>query len=176
MLRTQKADLIAELEEDLRASPALIVTDYRGLPVSRLSAVRNDLRALDATFRVSKNTLARIAAERTETEGLAPLLKGPTAIAFCRSDPAPVAKRLADVARETRVLTLRGAVLDGRTYDEEGVRALATLPPREQLYAQVVGGIAAPLSSFVSVLNAVPRGLVVALDQIRQQREEGAAA
>jgi len=176
MLRSKKADLISEFEVELRDAGALIVADYRGLTVSRLSSVRNDLRGLDATFRVSKNTLARIAAERTGTEGLAELLKGPTAIAFCRSDPAPVAKRLADVARETRVLTLRGAVLDGRTYDEEGVRTLATLPPREQLYAQVVGGIAAPLSSFVNVLAAVPRGLVVALDQIRRQREEGAAA
>jgi len=175
MLRSKKAQLIGEFEEELRGSSALIVADYRGLSVARLSGVRNDLRALDATFRVSKNTLARIAAEQTETDGLAQLLKGPTAIAFCRSDPAPVAKRLADVARETRVLQLRGAVLDGRTYDEEGVRTLATLPPREQLYAQVVGGIAAPLTSFVNVLAAVPRGLVVALDQIRQQRE-GAAA
>ena len=175
MLRSQKAELIAEFEEELRDASALIVADYRGLSVARLSTVRNDLRSLDATFRVSKNTLARIAAERTDTEGLAELLQGPTAIAFCRSDPAPVAKRLADAARETRVLQLRGAVLDGRTYDAEGVRALATLPPREQLYAQVVGGIAAPLSSFVNVLAAVPRGLVVALDQIRQQREAAAA-
>ena len=175
MLRSKKAELIAEFEEDLRDSSALIVADYRGLSVATLSRVRNELRPLEASFKVSKNTLARIAAERTDNEELSQLLKGPTAIAFCRADPAPVAKRLADVARETRVLALRGAVLDGRTYDEEGVRTLATLPPREQLYAQVVGGIAAPLSSFVNVLAAVPRGLVVALDQIRQQKE-GAAA
>jgi large subunit ribosomal protein L10 len=170
-LKSKKAELMGELEQELRESQALIVADFRGLSVGRLASVRNDLRELDASLRVSKNTLARIAAERTDTTGLADLLKGPTAIAFCRADPAPVAKRLADVARETRILRLRGAVLDGRTYDEEGVRALATLPPREQLYAQVVGGIAAPLTSFVNVIAAVPRGLVVALDQIRQQKE-----
>lgn len=176
MLRTRKAELIAEIEGEMRESGAMIVADYRGLSVAAISRIRTDLSPLDATLRVSKNTLARVAAEQTGSQALVDLLKGPTAIAFCRSDPAPVAKRLADAARETRVLRLRGAVLDGRTYDEEGVRALATLPPREQLYAQVVGGIAAPLSGFVNVLSAVPRGLVVALEQIRQQKEGAAAA
>jgi large subunit ribosomal protein L10 len=175
MLRSKKAELMAELEAEMRSSDAMIVADYRGLSVAQLARIRGDLRSLDASLRVSKNTLARLAAERVGNDRLEALLAGPTAIAFCRSDPAPVARKLADAARETRVLALRGAVLDGRTFDEAEVRQLATLPPREQLYAQVVGGIAAPLSTFVNVLAAIPRGLVVVLEQIRQLKE-GAAA
>jgi len=87
-----------------------------------------------------------------------------------------VAKALADYARTSRLLELRGGLLDGRPLDVAGVQQLATLPPREQLYAQVVGGIAAPLSGFVNVIAQLPRSLVVALDQIRQQREGAAAA
>src|ERR687893_292323 len=117
MQRSKKNELIGELETDFQSSTSLLVADYRGLSVAQLAQVRNDLR-----FRVVKNTLGRVAAERANVAGVEQLLKGPTAVAFCRADPAPVAKRLSDVARETRLLALRGAVLDGRTYDEEGVR------------------------------------------------------
>src|SRR5689334_14179660 len=110
MLKTRKAEVVAELEDQLKGSSALIVAHYR------------DLAGLDATLRVTKNTLVKRAAEETGVDGLAGLLDGPTAIAFCRGDAAAVAKRLSDVARETRVLALRGAVLDGRALDEDGVR------------------------------------------------------
>ena len=88
MLKSQKAEVIEELEERDPRGPALIVTDYRGLSVRAISGVRTGLRPLDATFRVSKNTLARIAAERAGNDGLADMLTGPTAIAFCKGDPA----------------------------------------------------------------------------------------
>lgn len=175
MLKSQKADVIEELEGEIRAATALIVTDYRGLSVSAISELRNGLRPLDATFRVSKNTLARIAAERAGTDGLADMLSGPTAIAFCTGDPAAVAKKLSDVARETRILRLKGALVEGQALDEAGVRRLATLPPREALQAQVVGVVAAPLQGLVSLLSAAPREFVVVLDQIIQQRQAEAA-
>jgi large subunit ribosomal protein L10 len=175
MQKAQKAELIEALEGDFQSSTSFLVADYRGLSVAQLARVRNDLRPLDARFRVLKNTLGRIAAERANVVGADQLLKGPTAVAFCRADPAPVAKRLADVARETRVLVLRGGVVEGRMLDADGVRTLATLPSRDVLVQQVVTGLAAPISSFVNVLAALPRGLVVALDQVRQQKEQQAA-
>ena len=175
MLKSQKAEVIEELEGEIREATALIVADYRGLSVTAISEVRNGLRPLDATFRVSKNTLARIAAERVGTDGLAGMLTGPTAIAFCKGDPAAVAKKLSDVARETRILRLKGAVVEGQALDEAGVRRLATLPPREALQAQVVGVLAAPLQGFVNVLAAAPREFVVVLDQIIQLKQAEAA-
>jgi len=175
MLKSQKAAVIEELEAEIRDATALIVADYRGLSVGAISNVRNGLRPLDATLRVSKNTLARIAAERAGSEGLVDLLTGPTAIAFCKGDPAAVAKKLSDVARETRILRLKGAVVEGQTLDEEGVKRLATLPSREVLNAQVVGVLAAPLQQLVTLLSAAPREFVVVLDQIIQKKQAEAA-
>jgi large subunit ribosomal protein L10 len=175
MLKSQKAEIIAVLEEEIRASSALIVADYRGLSVGAITSVRTGLRPLDATFRVSKNTLARIAAERAGNDGLIAMLTGPTAIAFCKGDPAAVAKKLSDLARETRILRLKGAVVEGQTLDEEGVKRLATLPSREALNGQVVSVLAAPLQTFVSVLAAAPREFVVVLDQIMQKKQAEAA-
>jgi large subunit ribosomal protein L10 len=175
MLKSQKAEIIATLEEEIGASSALIVADYRGLSVGAITSVRNGLRPLDATFRVSKNTLTRIAAERAGNDGLAAMLTGPTAIAFCKGDPAAVAKKLSDLARETRILRLKGAVVAGQTLDEEGVRRLATLPSREVLGAQFVGVLAAPLQTFVTVLGGAPREFVVVLDQIIQLKQAEAA-
>jgi large subunit ribosomal protein L10 len=175
MLKSQKAEIIARLEEEIRGSSALIVADYRGLSVSAITSVRTGLRPLDATFRVSKNTLTRIAAERAGNEGLVGMLTGPSAIAFCKGDPAAVAKKLSDLARETRILRLKGAVVEGQTLDEEGVRRLATLPSREVLNGQFVSVIAAPLQTFVNVLAAAPRDFVVVLDQIIQLKQAEAA-
>lgn len=174
MQRSQKNGLIEELEQDFQSSTSLLVADYRGLSVAQLAQVRNDLRGLDARFRVVKNTLGRVAAERANVAGAEQLLKGPTAVAFCRADPAPVAKRLADVARETRILVLRGGLVEGRVLDADAVRTLATLPSREVLLTQLVTGLNAPISKLVNTLAAMPRGLVVALDQIRQQKEQAA--
>jgi len=175
MLKSHKAEVIEELEGEIRDASALIVADYRGLSVGAISALRNGLRPLDASFRVSKNTLARIAAERAGSDGLAEMLSGPTAIAFCKGDPAAVAKKLSDVARETRILRLKGAVVEGQTLDEAGVRRLATLPSREALQAQVVGVVAAPLQQLVTLLAAAPREFVVVLDQIIQKKQAEAA-
>jgi large subunit ribosomal protein L10 len=174
MQRAQKAEIIASLETEFSAASSMIVADYRGLSVAQLAQVRNDLRPLEANLRVLKNTLGRLAAERTSVAGLGELMRGPTAVAFCRADPAPVAKKLQDVARETRVLVLRGGLVEGRVLDADGVRTLATLPSRDVLVAQVVGGLAAPIQTFVNVLAALPRNLVVALDQVRQQKEQAA--
>ena len=176
MNRDQKAAQVAELTEEFRDANALLVADPRGLNVGAMRDLRTRLREQNASFRVAKNTLARLAAREAGQEPLVDFLSGPTGIALCRSDPAPVAKALADYARATRLLELRGGVLEGRALDASGIQQLATLPPREQLYAQIVGGIAAPLSGFVNVLAQLPRSLVVALDQVRQQKEAGAAA
>ena len=103
------------------------------------------------------------------------MLTGPTAIAFCKGDPAAVAKKLSDLARETRILRLKGAVVEGQTLDEDGVKRLATLPSREVLNGQVVGVLAAPLQGFVTLLGAAPREFVVVLDQIIQLKQAEAA-
>ena len=170
MLKEKKQEAIDELEQSLTSATSMIVADYRGLGVSQLAALRRELREADASLIVAKNTLARIAAERAGVEGLLEFLSGPTAIAFCRADAAPVAKALAKAAKETDVLQIKGGVVDGAVLDASGIRTLATLPSRDQLHAQLVVALASPISGLAQTLAAIPRGLVVALDQIEKQK------
>jgi large subunit ribosomal protein L10 len=174
MHRDKKAQVVAELTEEIRGATALLVTDPRGLNVGQLSELRRSLRTHGASYRVTKNTLGRIAAREAGTEALVDLLAGPSGVALCTTDPAPVAKALADFARTSRLLELRGGVLDGRAIDAADARRLATLPPRQELLAQLVGSLASPIQGFANVLAQLPRSLVVALDQIRQQKEAAA--
>jgi large subunit ribosomal protein L10 len=174
MHRDKKTQVVAELTEEIRGATALLVADPRGLNVGQLSELRRSLRTHGASFRVTKNTLGRIAAREAGTEALVDLLAGPSGVALCTADPAPVAKALADFARTSRLLELRGGVLDGRAIDAADARRLATLPPRQELLTQLVGSLASPIQGFANVLAQLPRSLVVALDQIRQQKEAAA--
>jgi large subunit ribosomal protein L10 len=176
MHRSQKAATIETIEAQIRATGAIIVTDYRGLTVDQIRRLRVDLGPLDATLRVAKNTLARIAAQNAGVDDLVELLRGPTAIAFCHGDPAPVARKLADVARETRILTLKGGLVEGQRLNEAAVVRLATLPPKDALRAQFVGTVQAPLVGFVSLLAQAAREFVVVLDQIIQAKQQQEAA
>jgi large subunit ribosomal protein L10 len=170
--RDQKRATIERLAGEMREATAMIVADYRGLTVSQVATVRNGLRETGAGFHVAKNTLTRIAAEEAGRAELVEFLTGPTAIAFARDDPAATAKRLQEAARATRMLAVRGGIMDGRTLSADEVRQLADLPPREVVLAQTVGAVSAPLQSAVSVLAAPLRELVLVLDAYIQKRQE----
>jgi large subunit ribosomal protein L10 len=178
MLRSEKEKVVAELVERLRATDTLIVADYRGLSVTDINKLRGELLEHGARFTVVKNTLTRRAAEEAGAEALLALLEGPTAIAFLESDgdPVAVAKALNAAARDTRVLEIRGGILDGQQMSEDEVKSLATLPPAEVLRAQLVGAVAGPLMTVVGLFTAPLRDLVNVLDaRIKQLEEQGGA-
>ncbi len=144
MNTAEKQAVVEELTAKIREAESMIVTDYRGLTVTQLAEVRNQLRESGASLTVAKNTLARIAARQAEKPDLVELLQGPTAIAFISDDPAAAAKKLSDIARQTRILAgarrdRRGRAARRPTRSSE----LGDLPPRDVLQAQVVGAIAA---------------------------------
>ncbi len=170
MLKERKEEVINELEQQLNSATSMIVTDYRGLGVQQIAAVRDALRPLGASLLVSKNTLTRIAAQRAGVEGLLEFLSGPTAIAFCDGDAAPVAKALANAAAETDILKIKGGLIDGLVLDQNAITVLASLPPREQLHAQLVYALAGPITGLVSTLAAIPRALAIVLDQVEKQK------
>src|ERR671930_1082673 len=178
MKKEEKERVVAELTERLRTSEALIVTDYRGLKMPQIDELRGRLLEHGARFAVVKNTLTRRAAEAAGADALLALLDGPSAIAFIESegDPVAVAKALADAARTTRILAVRGGLLDGRPIGEEDVRNLATVPPREVLQAQLVGALQGPLAMVVGLFNAPLRDLVSVLDQRTKQLEQSGQA
>jgi large subunit ribosomal protein L10 len=159
--KRQKERIVAELTERLQSAQTLIVADYRGLTMTEIDALRGKLLEVGARFSVVKNTLTRRAAEAAGSEALLALLEGPTAIAFLEAggDPVAVAKALADAARTTRILTIRGGVLEGRIVTEAEVTSLATLPPVDILRAQVLGAVTSPLYAIVGLFTAPLRNL-----------------
>jgi large subunit ribosomal protein L10 len=176
MLKSDKERLVAELAERLKNTQTLIVADYRGLSVTDIDKLRGELLEHGARFQVVKNTLTRRAAEEAGADALLALLEGPTAIAFLETDgdPVAVAKALNNAARDTKVLTIRGGILEGATIGEAEVKNLATLPPADVLHAQVVGAVTGPLLMIVGLFTAPLRDLVNVLDaRIKQLEEQG---
>src|SRR5215211_4625304 len=166
MQKEDKKRAVEELTERLRDAETLIVADYRGLTMPQIDALRTELLQHGARFSVVKNTLTRIAAEAAGADAVLALLEGPTAVAFLETegDPVAVAKALGDTARTTRVLTVRGGVLEGRAISADEVEALAKVPPVDVLRAQVLGAITAPLTTIVGLFNAPLQNLVGLID------------
>jgi large subunit ribosomal protein L10 len=168
--REEKARVVEDLAEKLRSGSAIIV-DYQGMNVAQSTELRRRSRELGVDFVVAKNTLARRAADAAGVDGeLTSFLTGPTAIAFSE-DPVASAKLMAEFADQIETFSLKGGLMEGgQVLGEAEVVALSKLPGREQLIAQVVGGIAAPISGLVNVLNNTVQGLVIALNQIAEQK------
>jgi large subunit ribosomal protein L10 len=176
MLKAEKERIVEELTERLKSTPTLFVADYRGLSVTEIDELRTKVLEHGARFTVVKNTLTKRAAEAAGAEALLALLDGPTAIAFIEADGdlVAVAKALADSARTTRVLAIRGGILDGNPIGEDDVKNLATLPPVDVLRGQVIGAITSPLMTVVGLIAAPVRELIGLIDaRIEQLKEQG---
>ncbi len=176
MHRSDKERLVAELAERLKTTQTLIVADYRGLTVTDIDKLRGELLEHGARFQVVKNTLTRRAAQEAGADALLALLEGPTAIAFLETDgdPVAVAKALSTAARDTKVLQIRGGILEGTTIGEDEIKNLATLPPLDVLRAQFVSAVAGPMMMVVGLFAAPLRDLVNVLDaRIKQLEEQG---
>jgi large subunit ribosomal protein L10 len=168
--REEKVRVIEGLTAKLRAGSAVLV-DYQGMDVARSTDLRRRSRESGVDFVVAKNTLTRRAADAAGVEGLQAFLVGPTALAFSE-DPVASAKLMAEFADQVESFALKGGLLEGgRVLDEAEVVALSKLPGRDQLLAQIVGGISSPLTGLVTVLNNTVQGLVVALGQIAKQKQ-----
>jgi large subunit ribosomal protein L10 len=178
MQRDEKERLVSELTEKLKGADTLIVTDYRGLTMPQIDELRGKLVEHGARFTVVKNTLTRKAAEAAGADALLALLEGPSAIAFIESDGdmVEVAKALADSAKETKVLEIRGGLMQGKTISAADVEELAKLPPFDVLRGQVLGAIVGPLQSLLGLVSAPLQNLVGLIDaRIEQLGGEGAA-
>ena len=160
--RADKVAVVAEVGERLDAAEAAVLTEYRGLDVGALAELRRALTEAGGTYKIYKNTLVRLAAQERGLE-IDDLLTGPTAIAFVDGDAAGVAKALRDFAKGNPALVIKGGLLGRDLLSTDQVSALAELPSRDQLLAQIVGLFAAPLRDMASLLDAVPRSFTYAL-------------
>ena len=181
MQKADKEKVVADLTEKLRGSETMIIADYRGLTMPQIDALRGKLIEQGARFSVVKNTLTRRAAEAAGADQLLALLEGPSAIAFVEADgdAVAVAKALADSARDTKVLEIRGGVMQGRVISGSDVEELAKLPPLEILRGQVIGAVIAPLNAIAGLINAPLQNLYGLIDaridqlQNESQPQEG---
>jgi len=178
----RKSAIVENLIKELKRASITIITDYRGkesgLSVKDMRELRKKLREHNAIFRVVKNTLARQALKQTELTELSRFFVEPTAIALGFDDPAGMVKALLDFAKEHKTPTqdeglplIKSAYLSGAILDAKKVRAIASLPPKNVLLAQVVGSIQAPIRNFVNVLNAPILNLVNVIEGIRKSKE-----
>ncbi len=169
MPTVRKAQTIDELTEQLANAKLVVLTDYRGLKVSDLQGLRTTLRPIDGEFRIAKNTLTRIAAERAGIEGLEPVLEGPLAIGFANGDIVGFAKAVSDFARTSRILTIKGGVLDNKFINADQVEGISTLASKEVLQAQLLGMLKAPQRNLVSVLSGPSRSVAYVLNARAEQ-------
>ena len=171
MNRDEKAAVVEEIAGQIQAAEAVFAVDYRGLTVPQAAELRTKLRDADASFRIVKNSLTERAADRAGAESLKAMLVGPTALTLVRGDAALAAKTLSDTARALRgILEFKGGLLGGTPLTAQDVTAIARLPSRDILNAQLVGTIAAPLVGLVRGLNGLLSGVAIQLQQVLEQR------
>jgi large subunit ribosomal protein L10 len=169
MNRDEKAQAIEEIAADIEAADAIFAVDYRGISVPQAAELRGKLRDADASFRVVKNRLTKIAAEKAGEDRLGELLEGPTALTFVRGDTALAAKAISTFNKEHEVLTFKGGFMDGISLDEDRFKSIARLPGRDVLNGQFAGVVASPLTGLVRGLGSMLQGLALQLGQIAEK-------
>lgn len=166
MNREEKSAAIQEIAAQIEESEAIFAVDYRGISVSQAAELRSKLREADASFRIVKNRLTKIAADNAGEARLAELLNGPTALTFVRGDTAQAAKAITTFNKEHDVLTYKGGFMEATSLDEDAFKSIARLPSRDVLNGQFAGIVASPLTGLVRGLGSMIQGLALQLGQI----------
>ncbi|HMT06085.1 MAG TPA: 50S ribosomal protein L10 [Solirubrobacterales bacterium] len=176
MNREEKAALVEEIGAEIESSEAIFAVDYRGISVTQAAELRNGLREADASFKVVKNRLTKIAAEKAGVTELNELLQGPTALTFVKGDTAAAAKAITSFNKEHEVLTYKGGVMGDTILDEGRFTAISKLPSRDVLNGQLAGIVASPLVTLTRGLGSMISGLAIALQQVADQGLVGGSA
>jgi large subunit ribosomal protein L10 len=170
LTREDKTELLQVYEQGLAAAPHAFVLGYQGIKVPQVTALREKIRQSGGEYVVVKNTIALRAIDGNALSQLKEHFVGPTAVAF-GNDPVALAKALTDFAKDTPVLQFKGGLVEGRAVPAAQIKDIASLPSREELIAKLLFLMQSPITRFVRVLAALPRSLVIVLDQVRQQKE-----
>ena len=175
MERAAKAEQVTELKEVFKTTNTVVVAHYAGLTVAQMQVLRKQARQAGTTVKVAKNRLAKIALEGSDVASIAPLLKGPTLIAFS-GDPVAAPKVAVDFAKTNERFVILGGAMGKTALDSNGVKALAALPSLDELRAKIVGLIQAPATKIAQVVTAPAAKVARVVQAYASKSEEGAAA
>jgi len=172
MPKPEKVELVNRLKEHMESSNTMLLSDYAGLTVEQMNALRKNLREAEIKYLIAKNTLFKIAADSIggEYSKLADSWKGPTAVAFASGDPTACAKVLYEFKKKNEKPVFKSGIVDGMVYDEAQLERLAQLPGKDELLAKIVGAISAPLSELVGTLDGVFREFIGTVDAIAKAK------
>ena len=171
MPNAQNKEMLASIKEDLDGVSAMWVVDYRGLTVKEMQQLRRDIRETGSVMKVYKNTLVHLALAEAELPTLDDMLAGPSAFVFSGNDVAASAKALKTFAKANENLEIKGGLMEGAAVSAAEVEAIASLPSREQLMAQIAGAISGVARGLATTINGVPRGLAQVVKAVAEQKE-----
>ena len=172
-----KQPIVAAIAEDVKDAQSVVIVDYRGLTVAQDTELRKQLREAGIIYKVCKNTMMKRAFEGTEFEGLAQYLEGPSAMAVSKDDATAPARILCKFAKEAEKLEVKAGVVEGKVYDEAGVKALSAIPSREELLSKLLGSIQSPIANFARVIKQIAEngGEAVATEEVAEPVAEAEA-
>lgn len=166
-----KTQNVEEIKEKIKDAQSIILVDYRGLDVAQITELREEYRKAGVDYKVYKNTMMRFAFKDSGFEEFNEFLKGPNAVAFGYEDPVQAAKITAEFAKKNEKLEIKAGIVDGKIIGIDLVKDLASLPPKEVLIAQALGGFNAPIQGFANVLQGTIRSLAIVLNAVAETKE-----
>ncbi len=171
--KESKKLIVQELEDELKESSGIVLTDYKGLDVQKINQLRNELREKKIKYKVYKNTLIQLAAKETDLEEFSNNLSGCTAIAFSKDEPILTVKILHQFSRENKeIFRLKRALIEGKIFFEDQLEKIANLPSKEELLSLLLGNLKSPINTFVYILKSPIAGLINVINQIKEQKEK----
>ena len=173
MQKDLKKKTVKNIKERFDKSTVVILTEYKGLTMEQMTALRKKLRTIDAEFKVFKNTLISLAVKDKAYDGIEKLLTGSTAIVFGFGDQVKPTKTVSDFMKDNEKLSIKGGLLDGKVIDPKTISALAKLPSREVLLAKVAGGMKAPITNFVLDCKAIINKFAIAVNAVKEKKAKG---
>jgi large subunit ribosomal protein L10 len=173
---SEKQEEVARLVGKLSSAKSVFLTDYSGLTVEAITLLRRNLRKSKVDFQVSKNTLARLAAQQVGYTDLVPYLEGPTALAYGMGDPAAPAKVITEFLKSNEKPKIKAVIFEGKYFDAKSVADLAKLPSREQLLARLLGSLNSPVTGLANSLSGIIRKLAYALNAVADSKKSAGGA
>jgi large subunit ribosomal protein L10 len=170
--RTEKAQVVSELQEKFGRAKGIVFTDYRGLNVEEMTGLRNSLRDASLEYRVVKNTLAKIAAEGTPVDQAKDILIGPIGIAVGYDDPVLVVKKVLEYNKSNEKLEVRGGVVEGSMFSPDQLKSISKLPPKEVQLSMLAGAMKAPATKLAGLLSATLTGLAYAMEALKDKKSK----